>query len=196
MRKNNRSLFYNQNNAARHNLSVTVCDISSDKFKRLHDEIYNDAVNKMKEELLAKYLDPARYKISLIEIINNNNLFGPSSVIVNILSRTEEQKIWRFKISLKKWWTTPEMFSICGYADNYSKDTSKYAAAFSVNNYECFYKDYVNGRCQIRSKITGEVKNISLNMLNDINKEAVVIPDSEDLQLIYNKNSFYSANNF
>lgn len=195
MRKNNRSLFYNQNNAGRNNLSMTVCDISSDKFKLLHDEIYTDAVTKMKEELLAKYLDRSRYKISLIEIINNN-LFEPSSVIVNILSRDGKQKIWRFKISLKKWWTAPEMFSIDSYTDNYSKDTCKYVASFSVNNYECFYKDYVNGSVQIRSKITGEVKNISLNMLNDINKETTVIPDSEDLQLIYNKSSFYGANNF
>ena len=174
---------------------MTVCDVSSDKFKLLHDEIYTDAVTKMKEELLAKYLDKSKYRISLIEIINNN-LFEPSSVIVNILSIATEQKIQRFKISLKKWWTAPEMFSPESYTDTYTKGTGKYGASFSVNNYECFYKDYVNGVVQIRSKITGEVKNISLNMLNDINKEAKVIPDSEDLQLIYNKNSFYSANNF
>lgn len=195
MRKNNRSLFYNQNNAKKNNLSMTVCDISSDKFKLLHDEIYTIAVNKMKEEVLSKYLDKSKYRISLIEIINNN-LFEPSSVIVNILSIATEQKIQRFKISLKKWWTVPEMFSPESYTDNYQKGVSKYGIAFYINNYECFYKDYVNGRCQIRSKITGEVKNISLNMLNDINNSAPVIPNSEDLQLIYNKNSFYGANNF
>lgn len=97
----------------------------------------------------------------------------------------------RFKVDLKNWWNTPGLFS------EYDLNLSDYGIeqrfdnALKLQNYECIYKDYINGVCQIRSKITGEIKEISIEKLININNNDTVIPDSEDMRLIYSDN-FYS----
>lgn len=195
MRKNNRSFFYDQNNADYNNIAMTVDDIASDKIKQLHDEIYSKAVESMKQELLSKYLDDSQYSINITEQINTKDPLSAPNVIVIVLNKTTKATtpLSRFKISLDKWWTSPKMFSKEVYEDKFIKNVGKFARALELQNYECVYKDYVKGTCQIKSKITDGVKKISLDMLNNINKESIQIPDSEDLQKIYSDN-FYSIN--
>lgn len=87
MRKNNRSLFYNQNNADQHNAAITVNDVTSDKYKALHDELYKNAVEKMKQELLSDYINKEEYSVNITEQINQKSLLEPSTAIVTIIKK-------------------------------------------------------------------------------------------------------------
>lgn len=194
MRKNNRSFFLDQNNAFNNGYSMSVEDVTSEVYKRLHDECFAKAVDRMKQELLSEYIDNDNYHINIVEQININDILSAPNVIVTILLKNSSTNILkRYKISLEKWWDIATLFSDSIYSDKTLKDDSKFSKSLEFQNYECIYKDYINGTCLVRSKITDETKKISFKLLNNINKDSAVIPDSEDMQKIYTDN-FYSIN--
>ena len=51
---NSRTLLQSQINSSKHGTLMTVNDVVSDKQKKLHDILYNEALEKMKEEYQSK----------------------------------------------------------------------------------------------------------------------------------------------
>lgn len=188
-----RSIFSSQINSDTNNVKLSVNDIATGFNEKMHDNLYSIALESMKKELLSKYLDKSKYEINFIEIINQENVLEASSVIVVIYCKSHKEKaIERFRIDLSKWWPNYDIFDNI-YINKFKKPKSKFIEKYDLQNFECIYKDYVEGTCKIKSKITNQEKTIPLKMLYEINQNADIVPDSEALTKIYSED-FYSFN--
>lgn len=194
---NNRLFLNSQIDTAFHDGNITVNEIVSSKYEKLHNKFYNIALEDMKKAKLQEYLNNDQYKINITENINKEDILGPSTVIVTIYNKKGQDSssiISRYKIDLTDWWPSTSLF-----ADNYhnsftkAKSSSKFAEQYDLHNYECIYKDYVEGKCLVRSKITEQIKELPIKSLLEINKNSRVIPDSSALRKIYTSD-FFSSN--
>lgn len=198
---NSRTLLQSQINSSKHGKLMTVNDVVSDKQKKLHDILYNDALEKMKKEYSNILKENKNNCIIYTEQLNENGYDKPSHVIVSIydngiINNDNEFKnpIARYNINLSKWWNVSYMNTNNEY-NNINKQ-SKFEDASDWSNCECIYIDYVNNKVRIHNKIYSWIKEISINQFNTINENEIVIPMSEKMNILNNYDSFiYQYNN-
>lgn len=199
---NSRTLLQSQINSSKHGALMSVNDIVSDKQKRIHDILYNDALEKMKKEyadILYPENNPNLY-IIYTEQINENGYDKPSHVIVSIYNKKKDNNltnnkitnpISRYNIDLSKWWNVSYMNDDTSNATKISDNiTSKFVEVLDWSNCECIYIDYVNNIVKIHNKIDGWTKEISINKFNAINAKETIIPMSEKMNILNTYDSF------
>lgn len=199
---NSRTLLQSQINSSKHGALMSVNDIVSDKQKRIHDILYNDALEKMKKEyadILYPENNPNLY-IIYTEQINENGYDKPSHVIVSIYNKKKDNNltnnkitnpISRYNIDLSKWWNVSYMNDDTSNATKISDNiTSKFVESSDWSNCECIYIDYVNNIVKIHNKIDGWTKEISINKFNAINSKETIIPMSEKMNILNTYDSF------
>lgn len=201
---NSRTLLQSQINSSKHGTLMTVNDVVSDKQKKLHDILYNDALEKMKAEydnILNE--DENNNYIIYTEQLNENGYDKPSHVIVSIYNSIInndinnnsgfKNPIARYNIDLSKWWDTSYMNKD---SSNVINKKAKYVESSDWSNCECIYIDYVNDKVRIHNRIDDWVKEISIKQFNAINAQEVVIPMSEKMNILNTYDSFiYQYNN-
>ena len=202
---NSRTLLQSQINSSKHGTLMTVNDVVSDKQKKLHDILYNDALEKMKDEYDSILKGNENTYTIYTEQVNENGYDKPSHVIVSIydnivnninndLNNTFKNPISRYNIDLSKWWNVSYMNTNNEY-NNINKP-SKFVEASDWSNCECIYIDYVNNKVRIHNKIYSWIKEISINQFNTINENEIVIPMSEKMNILNTYDSFiYQYNN-
>ena len=205
---NSRTLLQSQINSSKHGTLMTVNDVVSDKQKKLHDILYNEALEKMKEEYDSILKENENTYIIYTEQLNENGYDKPSHVIVSIydnivnninndINNTFKNPISRYNIDLSKWWNTSYMNednSNITYNNIITK--AKYIESSNWSNCECIYIDYVNDKVRIRNRIDNWIKEISIKQFNSINEKEIVIPMSEKMNILNNYDSFiYQYNN-
>lgn len=199
---NSRTLLQSQINSSKHGVLMSVNDIVSDKQKRLHDILYNDALEKMKKEyadILYPENNPNLY-IIYTEQINENGYDKPSHVIISIYNKKKNNNltnnkitnpISRYNIDLSKWWNVSYMNDDTSNATKISDNIkSKFVETTNWSNCECIYIDYVNNIVKIHNKIDGWTKEISINKFNAINSKETVIPMSDKMNTLNTYDSF------
>ena len=207
---NSRTLLQSQINSSKHGTLMTVNDVVSDKQKKLHDILYNDALEKMKDEYDSILKGNENTYTIYTEQVNENGYDKPSHVIVSIydnivnninndLNNTFKNPISRYNIDLSKWWNISYMNE-----DDYDEDNTininnkkaKYVESSNWTNCECIYIDYVNDKVKIHNRIDDWVKEISIKQFNAINAKEIVIPMSEIMNTLNTFDSFiYQYNN-
>ena len=205
---NSRTLLQSQINSSKHGTLMTVNDVVSDKQKKLHDILYNEALEKMKEEYDSILKGNENTYTIYTEQLNENGYDKPSHVIVSIydnfvnninndINNTFKNPISRYNIDLSKWWNTSYMNednSNITYNNIIKK--AKYIESSDWSNCECIYIDYVNDKVRIRNRIDNWIKEISIKQFNSINEKEIVIPMSEKMNILNTYDSFiYQYNN-
>ena len=205
---NSRTLLQSQINSSKHGTLMTVNDVVSDKQKKLHDILYNEALEKMKEEYDSILKENENTYIIYTEQLNENGYDKPSHVIVSIydnivnninndINNTFKNPISRYNIDLSKWWNTSYMNednSNITYNNIITK--AKYIESYNWSNCECIYIDYVNDKVRIRNRIDNWIKEISIKQFNSINEKEIIIPMSEKMNILNTYDSFiYQYNN-
>lgn len=205
---NSRTLLQSQINSSKHGTLMTVNDVVSDKQKKLHDILYNEALEKMKEEYDSILKGNENTYIIYTEQLNENGYDKPSHVIVSIydnivnninndINNTFKNPISRYNIDLSKWWNTSYMNE---YNSNITYNNiikkAKYIESSNWSNCECIYIDYVNDKVRIRNRIDNWIKEISIKQFNSINEKEIIIPMSEKMNILNTYDSFiYQYNN-
>ena len=187
---------------------MTVNDVVSDKQKKLHDILYNEALEKMKEEYDSILKGNENTYIIYTEQLNENGYDKPSHVIVSIydnivnninndINNTFKNPISRYNIDLSKWWNTSYMNEDnSNITYNNIIEKAKYIESSDWSNCECIYIDYVNDKVRIRNRIDNWIKEISIKQFNSINKKEIIIPMSEKMNILNTYDSFiYQYNN-
>lgn len=205
---NSRTLLQSQINSSKHGTLMTVNDVVSDKQKKLHDILYNEALEKMKEEYDSILKGNENTYIIYTEQLNENGYDKPSHVIVSIydnivnninndINNTFKNPISRYNIDLSKWWNTSYMNEDnSNITYNNIIEKAKYIESSDWSNCECIYIDYVNDKVRIRNRIDNWIKEISIKQFNSINEKEIVIPMSEKMNILNNYDSFiYQYNN-
>lgn len=186
---NSRTLLSSQINASKHNNTLSVNEIVSDEKKKIHQELYQRALSKMKEEYSSKFIGPTVFT----EQLSEEGYDKPSHVIVSVYSINNSIEnpakippVLRYDIDLTPWWDEDIMLADINIGNKY-----KYKGYTDWTNCECIYKDYINSTARIKNKIDGWTREISLKMLSEINNSGnVYIPDSEQLSIVSDKNLF------
>lgn len=205
---NSRTLLQSQINSSKHGTLMTVNDVVSDKQKKLHDILYNEALEKMKEEYDSILKENENTYIIYTEQLNENGYDKPSHVIVSIydnivnninndINNTFKNPISRYNIDLSKWWNTSYMNEDnSNITYNNIIEKAKYIESSDWSNCECIYIDYVNDKVRIRNRIDNWIKEISIKQFNSINEKEIVIPMSEKMNILNTYDSFiYQYNN-
>lgn len=205
---NSRTLLQSQINSSKHGTLMTVNDVVSDKQKKLHDILYNEALEKMKEEYDSILKGNENTYIIYTEQLNENGYDKPSHVIVSIydnivnninndINNTFKNPISRYNIDLSKWWNTSYMNEDnSNITYNNIIEKAKYIESSDWSNCECIYIDYVNDKVRIRNRIDNWIKEISIKQFNSINEKEIVIPMSEKMNILNTYDSFiYQYNN-
>ena len=205
---NSRTLLQSQINSSKHGTLMTVNDVVSDKQKKLHDILYNEALEKMKEEYDSILKENENTYIIYTEQLNENGYDKPSHVIVSIydnivnsinndINNTFKNPISRYNIDLSKWWNTSYMNEDnSNITYNNIIEKAKYIESSNWSNCECIYIDYVNDKVRIRNRIDNWIKEISIKQFNSINEKEIIIPMSEKMNILNTYDSFiYQYNN-
>lgn len=203
---NSRTLLQSQINSSKHGALMTVNDVVSDKQKKLHDILYNKALEEMKKEYYNILHENKNTYIIYTEQLNENGYDKPSHVIVSIYNNTINKDIInnkdfknpisRYNIDLSKWWNVSYMNDDSSNVTNINNKKAKYVESSNWTNCECIYIDYVNDKVKIHNRIDDWVKEISIKQFNAINAQEVVIPMSEKMNTLNSYDSFrYQYNN-
>ena len=203
---NSRTLLQSQINSSKHGSLMTVNDVVSDKQKKLHDILYNKALESMKKEYSNMLIQGENTYIIYTEQLNESGYDKPSHVVVSIYNNTinhfnngniiynetENVKfknpISRYNIDLSKWWDVSYMNE--DNSDVNTNKIAKYVESSDWSNCECIYIDYVNDKVRIHNRIYDWIKEISIKQYNDINKEEIIIPMSEKMNTLNTFDSF------
>lgn len=209
---NARTLLQSQINSSKHGTLMTVNDVVSDKQKKLHDILYNKALEEMKKEYSNILQEDENTYIIYTEQLNENGYDKPSHVIVSIYNniinndiinddinnKGFKNPISRYNIDLSKWWKVSYMNDEDDGSNiiNINNKKAKYVEKSNWSNCECIYIDYVNNKVRIHNRIDDWVKEISINQFNAINAKEIVIPMSEKMNTLNTFDSFiYQYNN-
>lgn len=190
---NSRTLLSSQINASKNNQYMSVSDIVSEKQKKMHDELYNRALNRFKQQY-PQYTSGNNNTdgklvrtVVFTERLSEEGYNKPSHVIMteydsnNKMEGDKTPPIVRYEIDLSPWWDD----DIMDEKEISNKKQSKFKEWTDWSNCECVYKDYINNTARIYNRIEHWYKEISLSMLNSINSSGkYYIPDSEQQNIV------------
>lgn len=197
-RQNTVQIAASQINALKYSQCMLPDDIVNDRQLELHDIMYKEAVHGLKCEYNNIFKDGTEY---VITELGDGTVSDAPFVSVSIINSTSDNTSTvpiRYLFSLKKWWPatvdTDTVHSTVIYSSNTGNGSNNKASKFSWpddwTNCECTYIDYVNGKAEIKNKIYGWIRKISLKTLLYINKENVLIPMSEKMNKLKSSDSF------
>lgn len=190
---NSRTLLSSQINASKNNQYISVSDIVSEKQKKIHEELYNRALSRFKQQYpqyTKENSDNSKNigrTIVFTERISEDGYNTPSHVIMteydsnNKMEGDKTPPIVRYEIDLTPWWDN-DIMSEEGIS---GKKQSKFKEWTDWSNCECVYKDYINNTARIYNRIEHWYKEIPLSMLNSINTGGkYYIIDSEQQNIV------------
>lgn len=196
---NSRTLLQSQINSNKHGTLMSVNDVVSDKQKKLHEILYDKALNEMQKQYADILSNKTNAYIIYTEQINENGYDEPSHVIVSIYKNKNNDTsnpVARYNIDLTPWWNTSYMNEDNSNVTSINNKTAKYVESSDWSNCECVYIDYLNDKVKIHNRIYDWTKEISIKKFNAINKNSIVIPMSEKMNTLNNYDSFiYQYNN-
>lgn len=201
-RQNILQIASSQINAINNAENATPTDIASDSTITVHDKLYDEAIKKLKAEYKTLFSTSNNYVITELGSGTINEApFVSVSIYNKYTSESNNTKPKRYLFSLEKWW--PNNF----YGSETQKtgtNTSnikegKYKTWADWTNTECTYIDYIKGKAEIKSKIYGWKRIISLDLLLSLNKKETMIPMSESMKRVQSSDMFsyqYQNNSF
>lgn len=194
-RQNTVQIASSQINSISNSENIKPSEISSDKQLEIHDMLYIKAI----EELKSAYPDIFSSKQYVITELGSGAINDAPFVSVSCVPNNN--KPIRYLFSLENWWSKEWYGSVSqktGTNVNNIK-SGKYKAWSDWTNTECTYIDYVNGKAEIKSKIYGWKRIISLDLLLALNKKETMIPMSEIMSKSKSSDMFsyqYQNNSF
>lgn len=168
--------YYNKQILARkRGKHVLVDEIVSDKINIISKVIYDNAIKSMLES--NKWISNHKYTI-----INTPSytLYDAPTILINFMDKWPFVKV---KVDLTPWWADYQ-FNKLVPNEKIKKLREKYA------NWECTYKNYVWNFCEIHDKMSDKETKITLKLLDEINDETIIIPNSEKMNTIYSGDTF------
>ena len=194
---NSKYLLQSQINADLHNSSMSVDDVISSRYKVIHNILYKEALAKMLKQYDMNDKPNTKEDVILTEQVNEDGWDKPSRVLVTVYTKNKSDlppefanadlpPVLRYNIDLSNWWGQSDMFG----PEPDRKNVSKFTAQNDWTNCQCIYKDYVNAIAIIYNKLDGWKRRIPLSLLDEINRNGLVIPNSEKLDLIRSNNTF------